>query len=486
MINASLFLALLYGAGLQAAIAVLLTPFPRLRGTLIGLSAAALALIGLAALSRWDSLIGLSETRFRPLPGAAIVFTADPFGLVMAALIAQLALAGTLYAGAYAHRAPTPTPAHAPLAMALATMGAIMVALSANLLTMFVAYVILALAAGALAGTGVRGGGAQALTLTTMLLTTFAFLMPAVAWTYAIAGDVGFTGIGLSAATLLPLQSDALLALFVLGLAMAALFPAHRWLTDAAAAGGPYAGPLAAGVVVAAGGAALVKVCAFVFGPVLAQARVLADPLALLALAQSVAFAVIALGKDQLGARLGYLGAAQMGLVVAGLLTGVQAATFGAIVLLIGYLFAGATALMAVTTIALATGRTKASQMSGLGRRMPFTFAALLIAALGLAGAPPLGGAWARVWLAAGAGEAGAGWAAIAIGANSILSFAALAPLCLRALWGPSAGPGTFRPDIGSPLLIAPMMVCAIATMALFVFVDPLGRVLAGALEGLS
>ena len=54
-----------------------------------------------------------------------------------------------------------------------------------------------------------------------------------------------------------------------------------------------------------------------------------------------------------------------------------------------------------------AARKTEVSELSGLGRAMPFTFAAFMIGALSIIGLPPFGGLWGKWYLVLGALDAG-------------------------------------------------------------------------------
>jgi multicomponent Na+:H+ antiporter subunit D len=92
-----------------------------------------------------------------------------------------------------------------------------------------------------------------------------------------------------------------------------------------------------------------------------------------------------------------------------------------------------------------AAHKTKVSELSGLGRRMPFTFAAFLIASLSVIGLPPLGGLWSKWYLAIGALDAGQFFVLAALMLSSLLNVAYLLPIPFRAFFGNEP------PDAGRP-----------------------------------
>jgi multicomponent Na+:H+ antiporter subunit D len=137
------------------------------------------------------------------------------------------------------------------------------------------------------------------------------------------------------------------------------------------------------------------------------------------------------------------------------------------------------TVTLSLGAAALATSRTQVSDIEGLGRVMPWVFAAFTCGAISLIGAPPLAGAWSKLWLFATAGEAGAYWAMAVIGAASLLTLAAMAPLTARVLTEPAPANPFTRTD-GTPILsLAAVVLAGAATACLVLFVDPLTRFLA-------
>src|SRR3546814_9370922 len=63
------------------------------------------------------------------------------------------------------------------------------------------------------------------------------------------------------------------------------------------------------------------------------------------------------------------------------------------------------TLFMCAGAIYVATHKTEISEMDGLGRRMPFTYAAFLVGSLSIIGLPPFIGMWSKWYLGMGAVE---------------------------------------------------------------------------------
>jgi len=123
---------------------------------------------------------------------------------------------------------------------------------------------------------------------------------------------------------------------------------------------------------------------------------------------------------------------------------------------------------------------TEISDMRGLGRRMPFTFAAFLIGALSIIGLPPLGGLWSKWYLALGALEAHQLILVAALMISSLLNIAYLLPIPLRAFFSKpaesvsaQAAPSEGIQEAPLPCLIA-IAATALGCVLLFLFPDPI------------
>jgi multicomponent Na+:H+ antiporter subunit D len=125
--------------------------------------------------------------------------------------------------------------------------------------------------------------------------------------------------------------------------------------------------------------------------------------------------------------------------------------------------------------------KTEVSQLDGLGRRMPFTFAAYFVASLSIIGLPPLGGAWSKWFLVLGAVDAGQPWMVVVYLVSSLLSIGYLMPVIVRAFFRPL--PAGEDAEVGikeAPLLmLLPLCATALACFVIFFQADAVYRLLA-------
>ncbi len=146
-----------------------------------------------------------------------------------------------------------------------------------------------------------------------------------------------------------------------------------------------------------------------------------------------VAASIIALRKDDLKARLAYSTIAQLSYVVLGVLVAAPLAVVGAIMQLAFHATAKITLFFAAGAIQVAHNRTRVSELNGLGRAMPLTFAAFAVATLSIIGLPLAAGMWSKWYLLLGTLDAGQLVLAGTLLISSLLNIAYLLIIPARA-----------------------------------------------------
>ena len=461
---------------LQALLVLALARPPGLRDLVhIGFSlllAVAAAFILNAAIHHEGARIVLA----RPLPHVELAFSIEPLGALMAMVIAGLGSLHAIHASGMARAAQERAPARMMSAIALGYAAAMAATLSANLFSFFVAYQALTLATFPLVAHGDDDEARRAARgyLGALLTLSIGLFLPAMVWTYAVAGVLEFRAGGVLAGHVDPITANVLLALFVLGIAMTAIPPGHRWLPISSIASHSALVSIQGTCVLIVGGVGVLKICYYVFGPVLHQASIAATGLIVLTGAAMCIAAMVALSRQELRERLAYSVMAQSLAAVMGALLAAPEGAFAATLQLVALAGAAATLMMAAGNVFAATGRTSAVDMPGLGRAMPWTFAGFAIGAASMIGMPPFAGAWAKLWLITAAADTGLIWAAVLASVAAVLTFAHLGPLAANALVARAPTNPFKRPDGASILLVAPVILSAAATLLLLLFADPL------------
>lgn len=469
-------LAILAAPLLQALAVLAFSRPPGLRDTVNVVFAAAIAGLALFLVGAVSGGHGARVVLARPLPNIDLAFAVEPLGALMAAVIAGLGVLHAVHTTGIVRAMQEKGPARLMAFLALSTAATMAVAFSANLFSLFVAYQALTLTAFPLVAHRGDADAARAarVFLATLLASSIGLFLPAMVWTYSVAGALDFQAGGVLAGRVDALTANVLLALFVFGLAMAAMPPMHRWLTAASSAPFPALVSIQALTVLPAGGIGLLKVAAFVFGPALHDAAIAARAIIALAGIGMCVAAMIALSKQDLRERLAYSCMAQSLAVVVGVLLALPAGLFAAALQVVATSCAVATLMMAAGTVAAVTGRHNAMDYEGLGRVMPWTLAGFALACASMIGMPPFSGAWAKLWLITASAGAGMLWAAVLLGLAAALTFAHLGPLAANALSGPAPTDAFKRPDGASILLVAPVVLGAAATLWLLVLANPL------------
>jgi multicomponent Na+:H+ antiporter subunit D len=402
------------------------------------------------------------------LPGIALGFRVEPLGMLFALVASGLWIVNSVYSIGYmrGNDEPHQTRFYVCFALALgATMG---IALSANLLTLFLFYEMLTLVTWPLV---THHGDAEAkrggrLYLGFLVGTSIALLLPAIIATWALAGTLEFTPGGILRGTASGSVIGGLLALYMFGIGKAALMPFHRWLPAAMVAPTPVSALLHAVAVVKAGVFTVVKVVVYVFGvETLAGIRA-ADWLPAVAGFTIVAASIVALRSDNLKRRLAYSTVSQLSYVVlaAALLTPLSVA--GAVFHIAAHAVGKITLFFAAGAIYTAAHKTEVSQLDGIGRRMPWTMGAFTIGALSLIGIPPLAGFLSKWMMFQGAAQAGNGMALAVLALSTLLNAAYFLPIVYAAFWrAPHEGDA---PHGEAPWpIVAAMAATAAATIVL-------------------
>lgn len=415
-----------------------------------------------------------------PLPNVDLGFALEPLGALAAVVVTGLGFLHSVHAAGVVRAAGEKAPARLMAFMALTVAAFMAVAFSANLFSLFIAYQALILAAFPLVAH--RGDddarAAGRVFLGTLLASSIVLLLPALIGVYALAGALDFRAGGVLAGYAGAVSANVLLVLFVFGFAMAAVPPMHRWLTQSTRVPDPTLVIVQGIAVLPAGGLALLKVFAYVFGPVLVDARASAVALLALACAGMCVAALIALSRQDLRERLAYSCMAQALAVVVGGLLALPAGLFAAMLQIVATACAATTLLMALGTVSVITGRTQASDYAGLGHVMPWTFAGFALATASMIGMPPFAGAWSRLWLITASASSNLAWAGALVGVAAVLTFAHLGPLAANAFAARAPADAFKRPDGASILLVAPVILSAAATLSLLAFADALASFL--------
>lgn len=434
-------------------------------------------------------------------PGLSLVFRVEPLGMLFAAIASGLWIVNSIYSIGYMRGTNETRQTTFYICFAVAIFSALGIAFAGNLITLFLFYEILTLSTYPLvthkADDKARTGGRIYLMI--LLGTSMVLLLPAIIWTQFLAGTTDFKLGGILDGKIDGSLVAVLLALFVFGTGKAALMPFHKWLPNAMVAPTPVSALLHAVAVVKAGVFTVLKIVVYIFGVDFLGASGASDWLVYLAGFTIIVASLIAMTKDNLKARLAYSTVSQLSYIILGAALANSLGVLGGGLHIVTHAFGKITLFMCAGAIYVAAHKTEISDMRGLGRTMPFTFAAFGIASLSLIGLPPLGGTWSKWYLALGAADSQYPFLVAVFMISSLLNVAYLLPIFVRGFFTPpdrstvSGGADGARNKIAeAPILcVLPPVLTALGCIVLFFysgaiieFLGPLGDVAKGGKNG--
>ncbi|MEC9407683.1 MAG: proton-conducting transporter membrane subunit [Pseudomonadota bacterium] len=450
--------------------------------TLIGGGLLALLIFG-----AWPAVSGGERPEWLAwsiLPGLDIYFQLEPLGLLYASVAAGLWPITSIYASGYLNGAHEKHQTRFFVCFTLAIFAAMGIALAGNLITLFLFYEVLTLSTWPLVthkGTAeARRGGRIYLGI--LLTTSIGLLLPAIVWTGTLAGSTAFSPGGILTGKASPPVLGLLYALFLFGVGKAALMPFHRWLPAAMVAPTPVSALLHAVAVVKAGVFAVLKISVMIFGLDNLFTTEASEVMSWVAGFTILMASLIALQQDNLKARLAYSTISQLAYIVLGATMATALAAQGAGLHIVMHALAKITLFFCAGAIYVAHHKTLVSELDGLGRRMPWTFAAFGLASLSIIGIPPLGGTWSKWWLTLGALEADQLWIVATLAVSSLLNIAYLIPIVARGFLRPLPGGAPTERSAGeAPLsMVLPLCLTAAGCLAAFVLAQPVLELLRG------
>ncbi len=434
-------------------------------------SLAGAALSFLAVLSFAQPVLGGERPRVvlgEMLPGLALVLELEPLGLLFALIASGLWFVSGVYSIGYMRGNGERNQTRFYVCFALAIASAIGVALAGNLLTLYLFYEALTLITWPLVthhgDDEARRGGRTYLAL--LLGSSLLFLLPAMAITWWLSGTLEFRAGGILEGRISGGAAAALGALYAFGIGKAALMPVHRWLPAAMVAPTPVSALLHAVAVVKAGVFAIVKVLVYVFGAGFADALAWLPWVAGFTILSA---SVVALQADNLKRRLAYSTVSQLSYVVlaAAILTPLSLA--GAALHIAAHALGKITLFFAAGAVYTAAHKTRVSELDGIGRRMPWTFAAFSVGALSMIGLPPAAGFVSKWYLVSGAFQAGHWLALGVVVASTLLNAGYFLPILYKAFFKPGNGEAHGEAPW---TMVAALVTTAGLTVVLFFWAD--------------
>ncbi|MDD4519156.1 MAG: proton-conducting transporter membrane subunit, partial [Limnochordia bacterium] len=326
-------------------------------------------------------------------------FRADPLALSYALIAGTLWVLTAIYSYGYMPQDPRQRSFYAFFLLSMGiTLG---IAFAGNLLVLYIFYELLTFSTYPLvihrrSEEALRAGKKYII----YSLVGAGALLVAIVATGFMAGSLSFGTGAILDQTATSGKTVWLLILFVIGFGVkAALMPLHRWLPQAMVAPTPVSALLHAVAVVNAGVFGLLRVVYSVFGPDLLTKLGVRPYLLVLASFTVLAGSIVALRQDVLKKRLAYSTISQLSYMLVGAFTLSSFGLSGAIFHMLNHSIIKITLFFCAGAIEHNTGKTRVSELAGLGRTLPWTFALFGIASLGMVGMLPVSAFWSKYYL---------------------------------------------------------------------------------------
>ncbi len=415
-------------------------------------------------------------TLFQVLPGLAIAFKVDAFGILFALVASSLWIVTSAYSIGYMRGLKEHAQTRYFRFFALSLSATLGVAFAGNLLTLYLFYEFLSLSTYPLVthhqDEEARTGGRKYLTF--LLGTSIGFVLPAMLITYAMTGTLSFSGEGIFAdkATGFPLW--ILLLMFLFGFAKAGIMPFHSWLPAAMVAPTPVSALLHAVAVVKVGVFCIVRIITGVFGLDLLAAQNLNSIIVYIAGFTVIVASLIALSQDNLKRRLAFSTIGQLSYIIMAVGLASGKGVLGGMVHIAMHAFGKITLFFCAGAIFVATGKKYVSEMVGIGKRMPITMLAFFFGSLSVIGLPPGGGLISKWYMVLGALEADKIPILVFYLISSLLNAAYFLPIAYKAFFC-TPEESMFENKIGEAPLwcLVPLAVTALCSIALFFYPQP-------------
>jgi len=440
-------------------------------------SAASLLLLGMVLLCVPPVLRGetLVHRIFDILPGLSLTLRADAFSMIFALVASSLWTIAVFYSMGYMRGLGEHAQTRFNACFALAIFGAIGVAFSDNLFTMYFFYEVVSVCTYPLVAHHQDQEGYDGARKYIVYLTGTAklFLLPAIILIYVLAGTLDFPYNPFSGMIPADAKSWVVVLLYVFcifGFAKNGVMPLHHWLPGAMVAPTPVSALLHAVAVVKVGVFCTTRTMLYVFGIDTMNLLNLGIPTAYFVGFTVLMASTIALTKDNLKARLAYSTVSQLSYIILGVALLTPHGIDGGLIHIVNHAFSKITLFFCAGAIYVAAHKKNISEMSGLGRTMPFTFAAFAIASLSMIGAPPVAGFVSKWNLLVGSMEAHQIGILLILIASTMLNVGYFAPVTYKAFFG-RAPEGTAAGIREAPLaMLIPILIAATISVLIGIY----------------
>ena len=338
----------------------------------------------------------------------SIVLHTEPLGMIFLSLLATLWICALLYTIKFLEINKMQNSNRFLFFMNCCMMIGSIIALAANLFTMFVGYEILNLCTIPLiahqGGKKVANGLFKYLKM--LMLSGLALFLPAIIIIYTSVGHGNFTLGGFITGHFSNTHAVILLLMFIFGVAKAAIYPLHSWLPAAMVVSYPVSALLHAVVVVKTGLFCIYKILIYVFGLTYLQTLFATyNWLVMLPIITILYSSMQAIRYTQVKMMLAYSTINQLSIALMSAFMLSQKGIAAAIMHMVSHSFTKICIFYAAGNMYSVKNSYHIGELIGIRSTMPKTSFVMLIAGLSLMGMPPFAGFISKFYIMLAAAE---------------------------------------------------------------------------------
>ncbi len=258
----------------------------------------------------------------------------------------------------------------------------------------------------------------------------------------------------------------AALAFLTVGISLKlALFPLHVWLPNAYAYAPSMATVFLSATATKVAVYLLLRYFFTVFGVTVIYADLpISEIFLLLSLAAMFGASIVAVFQQNVKRMLAYSSVAQIGYITLGIAIANKTGLTGGIVHLFNHALMKAALFMAIGAIFYRIGSVKIDDLAGIGKRMPMTAGAFVVAGLSLIGVPGTVGFISKWYLGLGAFQQGWWWLVMLIVLSSVISIIYVGRV-VEVIWFRDVAPASRRAKDPPLSMLLPMLLLTAATI---------------------
>ena len=260
----------------------------------------------------------------------------------------------------------------------------------------------------------------------------------------------------------------------------AGMFPMHAWLPTAHPVAPAPASAILSAIIVKAGVLGIIRTVFYVYGSEFVKGSFVQTLWMIITLTTVFMGSMLAYRENGLKKRLAYSTVSQVSYILFGLSTFNDTGFTGAIFQTVAHGVVKCGLFLCAGAIIYRTGKTKVSELRGIGKQMPITMVCFTVLSLSLIGIPPTGGFVAKWYLAIGSLNCGVSvinWLGpVILLASALLTAGYLLPISMRGFFpGDDFDSDNVENLEGNALLTVPIIVLTVLAVVIGMFPNVFG-----------